>query len=73
DFTPEDLTLLLMANRGIVAGSAETAAAASRRLVAYFLEAFRAGTADPARHLPPPAPLDVRDILAPPGRALPKP
>jgi AcrR family transcriptional regulator len=73
DFAPEDLTLLLMANRGIVAGSAETALAASRRLVAYFLEACRADTADPARRLPPPAPLILRDVLDPPDRPLPKP
>jgi AcrR family transcriptional regulator len=60
DFVPEDLTLLLMANSGIVAATPEAAQAASRRLVAYLLNSFRAGQSEP---LPPPAPLDLRDVL----------
>ncbi len=58
DFTPEDLNLVLMANNGLVADSVEATVAASRRLVAYFLQAFQAG--DP---LPPPVPLGLADAL----------
>ena len=58
DFTPDDLTLVLMANNGLVADSVDAAVAASRRLVAYFLQAFQAR--DP---LPPPVPLGLRDAL----------
>ncbi|MGI5154372.1 TetR/AcrR family transcriptional regulator [Microbispora sp. CA-102843] len=59
DFSPDDLALLLMANCGVITGSAEEAQAASRRLVAYLLSAFRAGPADP---LPPPARLTLHDV-----------
>jgi AcrR family transcriptional regulator len=62
DFALEDVTLILMANSGIVAESPETALAASRRLVAYLLSAFRAGNTQP---LPPPAQLNLRDVLPP--------
>jgi AcrR family transcriptional regulator len=57
DFAPDDLALLLMANGGV---TAEATPAASRRLVAYLLDAFRAKPAEP---LPPPAALDLRAIL----------
>ncbi|TMR93984.1 TetR/AcrR family transcriptional regulator [Nonomuraea basaltis] len=60
DFAQDDLALLLMANGGIITESTEAALAASRRLVAYMLSAFRAEQAEP---LPPPAPLDLRDVL----------
>ncbi|MEV0703662.1 helix-turn-helix domain-containing protein [Saccharopolyspora sp. NPDC050389] len=60
DFALGDLALLLMANGGVVAESAEASLAASRRLVAYLLSAFRATQAEP---LPPPAPLSLRDFL----------
>ncbi|SDQ13858.1 TetR/AcrR family transcriptional regulator [Quadrisphaera sp. DSM 44207] len=50
DFSRHDLTLLLMANRGIVHEDPDTRLAASRRLAAYLLQGFRAGTATP---LPP--------------------
>jgi hypothetical protein len=66
DFAPDDLALLLMANGGIITDSAEAAVAASRRLVAYMLSAFRAEQAEP---LPPPAPLDLRNVLG--GERLP--
>lgn len=58
DFTLDDLTLVLMANNGLVADSVDAAVAASRRLVAYFLQAFQAR--DP---LPPPVRLGLRDAL----------
>jgi len=66
DFEQADLTLLLMANGGIIAESTDAAQAASRRLVAYLLDAFRANHAEPAEPLPPPAPLNLHDILRPP-------
>ncbi|MEU4742256.1 helix-turn-helix domain-containing protein [Actinosynnema sp. NPDC023658] len=58
DFTADDLTLVLMANNGLVTDSVDAAVAASRRLVAYFLQAFQ--TRDP---LPPPVRLGLRDAL----------
>jgi AcrR family transcriptional regulator len=60
DFVQGDLILLLMAQGGIITGSTEAAQAASRRLVAYMLHAFRA---EHARPLPPPAPLSLHDVL----------
>ncbi|GAA3035769.1 helix-turn-helix domain-containing protein [Streptosporangium longisporum] len=62
DFDHTDLTLLLMANNGITADSAEAASAASRRLVAYLLHSFRADRADPAVPLPPPSPLGLEHV-----------
>jgi AcrR family transcriptional regulator len=58
DFDPADLPLILLANGGIRAGTPEATADASRRLVAYLLQAFRAESAAP---LPRPAaiPLDA--------------
>jgi AcrR family transcriptional regulator len=58
DFHPADLSLILLANGGIRAGTPEATAAASRRLVAYLLQGFRAAGAAP---LPPPVaiPLDA--------------
>ncbi|WP_239108692.1 TetR/AcrR family transcriptional regulator [Microbispora siamensis] len=66
DFSPDDLALLLMANCGVVAGSAGEAGVASRRLVAYLLGSFRAEQADP---LPPPARLSLHDVLDSPTSA----
>ncbi|MEE1802418.1 TetR/AcrR family transcriptional regulator [Streptomyces sp. NPDC101062] len=60
DFAMEDLTLLLMANRGVVPPSNQVAPAASRRLVAYLLQAFRAEGAEP---LPPAPPLGLDQVL----------
>ena len=57
DFDRTDLALVLHANAGIAADSPEAAMAASRRLVAYLLQAFRTGGGTP---LPPPAPLALR-------------
>jgi AcrR family transcriptional regulator len=61
DFVPDDLMLVLMANNGIVADTPEAALAASRRLVAYLLDSFRA---EHARPLPPPASVDLMNVLA---------
>jgi AcrR family transcriptional regulator len=59
DFVLDDLALLLMANGGIVTQSTEAALAASRRLVAYMVEAFHA---DHAKPLPPPTSLSLNDV-----------
>ncbi|WP_326613320.1 TetR/AcrR family transcriptional regulator [Streptomyces scopuliridis] len=66
DFAQADLTLVLMANGGIATGSTEAALAASRRLVAYLLQAFRADHADPAEPLPPAPPLGLHHVHRPP-------
>ncbi len=42
DFVRDDLTLVIMANSGVSAGSEEDAVAASRRLAAYLIQAFQA-------------------------------
>jgi AcrR family transcriptional regulator len=60
DFSPHDLTLVLMANGGLAGVPVEVAVAASQRLVAYLLEAFRAGTDE----LPPPVPLSLDLVLS---------
>ncbi|MCS7479498.1 TetR/AcrR family transcriptional regulator [Umezawaea endophytica] len=64
DFTFDDITLLLMANGGIVADSRRTALAASRRLVALMLHAFRATGAEP---LPPAPHLGLQHVVRPPA------
>ncbi|MGW5442119.1 TetR/AcrR family transcriptional regulator [Streptomyces asiaticus] len=58
DFDVSDLSLVFLANRGVI-GDPATAPAASRRLVAHLLRSFEAGRAEPARPLPPPAPLGL--------------
>ncbi|WP_252443755.1 TetR/AcrR family transcriptional regulator [Pseudonocardia humida] len=58
DFHPADLSLILLANGGVRAGTAELTAAASRRLVAYLLQAFRADGAAPLPR-PTAVPLDA--------------
>jgi len=52
DFLPEDVPLVLMANAGVVAATADHAPESSDRLVGYLLQAF---TATAAEELPPPA------------------
>ena len=52
DFVPEDVPLLLMANAGVVAATAEHAPESSDRLVGYLLQAFSSAAAG---ELPPPA------------------
>jgi hypothetical protein len=59
DFSPHDLTLVLLANSGLAGVPVEVAVAASQRLVAYLLESFRAGTDE----LPPPVPLSLDLVL----------
>ncbi|MFD4669333.1 TetR/AcrR family transcriptional regulator [Lentzea sp. NPDC058450] len=59
DFSPHDLTLVLLANGGLSGVPVEVAMAASRRLVAYLLESFRSGT----DVLPPPVPLSLDLVL----------
>jgi AcrR family transcriptional regulator len=51
DFVAEDLVILLMANAGVVAGTADAAPDAWRRFAAYMIQAFSARNAAP---LPPP-------------------
>ena len=52
DFSPEDLVLLLMANAGVVAATADAAPHAWRRLVAYMTQAFAADHAGPLPSAP---------------------
>jgi AcrR family transcriptional regulator len=54
DFVGEDLAMLLMANAGVIAGTADAAPGTWRRFAAYMIQAFSAGTAAPLP--PPPAP-----------------
>ena len=56
DFDHSDVYLLLLAVDPLAAQPASTAVAAARRLVAYVLQAARAGHTAP---LPPPAPLEL--------------
>jgi len=61
DFVAEDLVILLMANAGVVAGTADAAPDAGRRFAAYMIQAF---CADRAAPLPaPPAPAAIRRAL----------
>jgi AcrR family transcriptional regulator len=57
DLVPDDLVLLLMANRGVRAGSPAATAAAARRLAALLLQSLRT----PAGPLPPSVPLSFAD------------
>ena len=50
DFVAEDLPMLLMANADVVAFTHDAAREASRRLVAYMLQAFSAETTAPLQH-----------------------
>jgi hypothetical protein len=54
DFHLTDLTLVLLANEGVVAATGPAAAAASRRFVAHLLRSFET---DGAGGLPQPAPV----------------
>lgn len=57
DFSFDDLFVLYVANNAVA-----RTPAASRRLVAYLLDAFRAEDAVPRRPLPPPARLRLHDV-----------
>lgn len=62
DFVVEDLAVLLMANAGVIAGTANAAPEAWRRFAAYMIQAFSAG--HPAASLPaPPAPTAIYRAL----------
>ncbi|MFI8438318.1 TetR/AcrR family transcriptional regulator [Streptomyces sp. NPDC079020] len=65
DFHPSDVTLLLLANNGVVRESPAASMAASRRLLAYFLQSCLPTDATP---LPQPAPLRLDDLYKPPRR-----
>jgi len=65
DFDPSDVTLLLLANNGVVRESPEVSMAASRRLLAYFLQSCPTTDSAP---LPQPAPLRLDDLYKPPHR-----
>ncbi|MER6914600.1 TetR/AcrR family transcriptional regulator [Streptomyces sp. NPDC000594] len=65
DFDPSDVTLLLLANDGVVRGSPAASMAASRRLLAYFLQSCLPTDGTP---LPRPAPLRLDDLYKPPHR-----
>ncbi len=54
DFAAEDLPMLLMANAGVIASTADAAPGAWRRFAAYMIQAFTAGNTRPLP--PPPAP-----------------
>lgn len=59
DFQPSDLAVILLAHCGLVTALPDDSAA-SRRLVAYLLQSFRADTANVP--LPPPASLSLRSL-----------
>lgn len=59
DFDPTDITLVLLANSGVVGESRDGSPAASRRLVAYLLQSFRA---DRTGTLPPSAGLGLHHV-----------
>ncbi|MGS2587570.1 TetR/AcrR family transcriptional regulator [Streptomyces hebeiensis] len=65
DFDLSDMTLLFLANCGVGGGSGQAAQAASRRLVGFLLQSFRAGNTEP---LPPPAPLGLDQLPQPAPR-----
>ncbi|PZT70700.1 TetR family transcriptional regulator [Streptomyces sp. SW4] len=64
DFHPSDLAVALLAHCGLVAALPDDDAA-SRRLVAYLLQSFRAGTA--STPLPPPSAVSLRSLPMAPG------
>jgi AcrR family transcriptional regulator len=61
DFVVEDLAVLLMANAGVIAGTANAAPGAWRRLAAYMIQAFSAGNTAPLP--PPPTPTAIYRAL----------
>jgi len=54
DFAAEDLPLVLMANAGVIAGTAGAAPGAWRRFAAYMIQAFSAGHTAPLPSPPTP-------------------
>ncbi|MFE2412143.1 TetR/AcrR family transcriptional regulator [Kitasatospora sp. NPDC059408] len=59
DFDSSDVTLLLLANNGVLRDSPAASMAASRRLLAYFFQSCRPTDDTP---LPEPAPLRLDDL-----------
>ena len=68
DFVPEDLVILLMANAGVVAGTASAAPGTWRRFAAYMMQAFSAASAEPLPPPPTPDACPVRPDTASRGR-----
>jgi AcrR family transcriptional regulator len=71
DFTPEDMVLLLMANAGVIAATADTAPAAWRRIVALIIQALQAPARGPLPTPPEPSAVYqamVRQASAAPSR-----
>ncbi|MGR6968147.1 TetR/AcrR family transcriptional regulator [Streptomyces cynarae] len=66
DFDTSDVTLLLLANNGVVGESPAVSIAASRRLLGFFLQSCRPTDGAP---LPEPAPLRLDDLYRTPHRA----
>ena len=60
DFVPQDMLLLLMANAGVVAATADTLPDAWRRPVAYMIQAFEAANTGEL----PPAPAGAQIVAA---------
>ncbi|MFE0759550.1 TetR/AcrR family transcriptional regulator [Streptomyces smyrnaeus] len=65
DFDSSDITLLLLANNGVLQDSPAASMAASRRLLAYFFQSCRPTDDTP---LPEPAPLRLDDLYRAPRR-----
>lgn len=61
DFVHQDLVVVLMANAGVVAATADAAPDAWRRLVGYLLQAFESDAAAPLPE--PPAPREMYQAL----------
>jgi AcrR family transcriptional regulator len=57
DFVPEDIPMLLMANAGVIMGTACSAPDTWRRFAAYMIQAFAAHSAAPLP--PPPQPAEM--------------
>jgi AcrR family transcriptional regulator len=61
DFAGEDLAMMLMANAGVIAGTADAAPGTWRRFAAYMIQAFSAANAAPLP--PPPTPTAMHRAL----------
>jgi AcrR family transcriptional regulator len=61
DFVPEDLAMVLMANAGVLAGTADAAPGTWRRFAAYMVQAFSATATAPLP--PPPTPDAINQAL----------
>jgi AcrR family transcriptional regulator len=61
DFVTEDLAVLLMANAGVIAGTADAAPDTWRRFAAYMIQAFSADHTGPLP--PPPTPTAIYRAL----------